>query len=209
MSDVLDSADASELLRGACAGDLSSLEKLLEKYNGYLTVLSRARCDSRLRSRIGAGDLVQETLMEAFRDFGSFSGTTTAEFTGWLRQILIHNIGREVERNLDAAKRDVRRERPLQVSQDSVQDSEHRLSAILADSHRGPATEAELQDDLVQLAAAIERLPMDYREVILLRHIEGLQFAEVAKRIDRTPGAARMLWVRAIGKLRDKLEEEA
>lgn len=208
MSEVSVSDDAAVWLRQALAGDPSSLEKLLEWYHGYLIVLSRARCDARLQQRVGPADLVQETLLEAFRDFESFSGSTTAQFTGWLRQILIHNIGRAVERNVLTAKRDLRREQPQRCTRSSSPDAENRLSSLLADSHRGPATEAEVQDDLVQLGAAIDRLPTDYREVILLRHIEGLEFADVAERMKRTSGAARMIWMRAIGKLRSELEKE-
>jgi RNA polymerase sigma-70 factor (ECF subfamily) len=57
------------------------------------------------------------------------------------------------------------------------------------------------------LADALAELPADYREVIILRHIEGLPFEEVARRMERTAGAVRMLWLRALKKLREAIEK--
>jgi RNA polymerase sigma-70 factor (ECF subfamily) len=45
-------------------------------------------------------------------------------------------------------------------------------------------------------------LSNDYREVLVLRNLQGLPFEEVATRIGRSVGATRMLWLRAIEKLR-------
>jgi RNA polymerase sigma-70 factor (ECF subfamily) len=58
----------------------------------------------------------------------------------------------------------------------------------------------------VHLAQALERLPDDYREVIVLRHIEGLSHEQIAKRMNRNTGAIRMLWVRALARLRTEVE---
>ena len=52
------------------------------------------------------------------------------------------------------------------------------------------------------LADVLARLPADHREVIILRTLEGLPHEEVARRMGRTPGAVRMLWVRALAGLR-------
>ena len=51
------------------------------------------------------------------------------------------------------------------------------------------------------------RLPADYAEVILLRNIEGLSHDEIALRMGRGSGAVRMLWVRALARLRQELDE--
>ena len=52
---------------------------------------------------------------------------------------------------------------------------------------------------------ALARLPADHREVLILRHLEGLDFAEVALRMNRSAGAVRVLWTRALKKLREEL----
>ncbi|MCM2375087.1 sigma-70 family RNA polymerase sigma factor [Rhodopirellula sp. ICT_H3.1] len=198
---------ATRLLRLAQSGDAASLDTLLASYIGYLKVLSHSQLDPRIRVRLSASDLVQESLLEAHRDFTKFVGTTPAEFTGWLRKILVHNAARAVETHLLAEKRDFRRERPFELLHKAADESHDRLSSMTAAHGRGPASEAEHQDDLTLLSDAIEQLPEEYREVIVLRHVEGLKFTDIAARMDRTAGAARMLWMRAIEKLREAMSD--
>ncbi|MBU6174565.1 MAG: RNA polymerase subunit sigma, partial [Planctomycetes bacterium] len=50
---------------------------------------------------------------------------------------------------------------------------------------------------------SIARLPDEYREVIILRHIHGLAFNDIGLRLNKTSGAVRMIWMRAIEKLRE------
>jgi RNA polymerase sigma-70 factor (ECF subfamily) len=58
----------------------------------------------------------------------------------------------------------------------------------------------------VVLADKLTELPADYRKVIVLRHIEALPFEQVAQRMERSTGATRMLWLRAIQSLREKMQ---
>ncbi len=197
---------SSELLRLAKAGDASSLGILLHHYTNYMKVLSYARLDSRIRGRLSSSDVVQESMLEAHRDFGAFAGNSIPEFTGWLRQILIHNLTQAVEVHLLAAKRDVRREQSLEEMVASLSQSHGRFESMLQDHGRSPSSSADQQELLVGLANAIAELPCDYRDVIVLRHIEGLAFPVVAQRMKRTPGATRMLWMRAIEHLRQRMQ---
>ncbi len=199
---------ATQLLQLARNGDAESLETLLASYIGYLKVLSHSQLDPRVRVRLSASDLVQESLLEAHRDFTKFAGTTTAEFTGWLRKILVNNAARAVETHLLAAKRDYRREHSLDLLRRAADESHARLNSMTAVHRRGPASEAEHQDDLTVLSNAIEKLSSEYREVIVLRHVEGLTFADIAIRMNRSAGASRMLWMRAIEKLREAMSNE-
>ena len=57
------------------------------------------------------------------------------------------------------------------------------------------------------LADVLKQLPADYREVLILRHLEGLTFAQVAQRLRRTYDSVQKLWVRALARLRDALGE--
>ena len=56
------------------------------------------------------------------------------------------------------------------------------------------------------MANALQQLPQDYREVIVLRQLEELPFAEVARHMQRSAEAARKLWIRALAALRRALE---
>lgn len=199
------SFSGAELLRRSLDGDVDSLGALLTGYVNYLKVLSQAQLDVRVRRRVSSSDVVQDTLLEAHRDFPQFQGQSLPEFTGWLRRILINNLARIVESHVLAAKRDIRREKYLEEVDESLNRSAARLERILPDEGNTPASEVDRQETLVRLADAIASLAPKYREVIILRHIEGESFSEIGSRMDRTSGAARMLWMRAIEKLREAM----
>jgi RNA polymerase sigma-70 factor (ECF subfamily) len=57
------------------------------------------------------------------------------------------------------------------------------------------------------LSDALAELGEDQREVIVLHHLEGLGWEEIAQRMGRTAGAVRMLWTRALKQLRPLIEE--
>ena len=100
-------------------------------------------------------------------------------------------------------KRDVAREVSLEQS---LAESSGRLGSLLAASGTSPSQQAARHEQEVLLAAALARLPDDYREVVILRNLEGLSHEEVARRMDRSAGAVRMLWVRALTRLREELD---
>jgi RNA polymerase sigma-70 factor (ECF subfamily) len=72
----------------------------------------------------------------------------------------------------------------------------------LAASISTPSQHAVRREQAVLLADALGRLPDDYREVIILRNLEGLGFAEVSARMGRSEDSVQKLWVRALGNLR-------
>ncbi|WP_372896043.1 sigma-70 family RNA polymerase sigma factor, partial [Stieleria sp.] len=124
----------------------------------------------------------------------------------WLKTILVNNLGHIIQRHVLAEKRDVRREVSIDDIGATLERSTARLVAIIADRGQSPSADAQKHEASLLLADALAELPDDYREVILLRHIEGLAFPDVAARMERTAGAVRMLWMRAIAQLRVRLE---
>ncbi len=204
---VDNSSSLEDLLQQAKAGDRESLGKLLEAYQNYLRLLAQTQLDDQLRSRLSPSDIVQETMLEAHCDFPQFRGNSDSEFFGWLRRILANNLARAVEQHILTAKRDVRREVSRVQLDASLDHSAMRIEAILAD-HGSPAdSHVSLQEQLVRLANALVKLTPDHRDVIVFRHFEGLPFADVAKRMNRSSGATRMLWLRGIEQLRHWMKE--
>lgn len=187
--------------------DANGLGSILQLYWNYLHLLAEAQLDRRLRVRFSPSDLVQETFLEAHRDFPQFRGATEGEFLAWLRQILVHNLIVAVRRHFEAGKRDVRREVSLEQMRSQMDTSALGVAAALAQAGTSPSDRVQREELLVALADDLAGLPQDYREVIVLRHLQGCSFAEVAQRMDRNEGAARMLWLRAIGQLRSRLNE--
>src|SRR5947209_19596393 len=107
-----------ELLGRARAGGGLALGQLLELYRSYLALLARLQIGRRLRGKVDAADLVQDTFLEAHRHFAGFRGTTEAEFVSWLRGILAANLANLVRRYLGTRGRDVRLERELAAELD-------------------------------------------------------------------------------------------
>ena len=58
------------------------------------------------------------------------------------------------------------------------------------------------------LADTLAQLPKDYREVIVMRHLQKASFEDIAQKMGRTSAAVRMLWSRAIASLKLMNEEE-
>jgi RNA polymerase sigma-70 factor (ECF subfamily) len=192
------------LLEKARAGEASALGRLLDLYRNYLRLLARAQIGAGLRVRLDPSDLVQETLMEAHRDFPRFAGTTERELTAWLRQILVRNLADQVKRHR-AGARDWKRQESLEAL---LQRSGEAAERALAGSLSTPSARAARREQAVLLADALARLPPDYREVILLRNLEHRKFDEIGARLGRSPGAARMLWARALEKLSQLVEDQ-
>jgi RNA polymerase sigma-70 factor (ECF subfamily) len=195
-----------ELLYEARDGSRESLGRLLQLYTNYLKLLVLAQMQRNLRVRVSPSDVVQETFFEAHRDFGQFRGQTTAEFVAWLRRILVNNLCRVVEQHVMAEKRDVRREVSLERLATSMEQSTARLEAVLPDPGSSPSAGFHRRELELVLADQLADLPTDYRDVIVLRHIEALPFEEVGRRMERSSGAVRMLWLRAIKMLRERLD---
>jgi RNA polymerase sigma-70 factor (ECF subfamily) len=192
------------LLEQARAGEETALGHLLELYRNYLRLLARAQIGAGLRVRLDPSDLVQETLMEAYRDFPRFVGTHERELTAWLRQILVRNLADQVKRHR-AEVRDWKRQESLEAL---LQRSGEAAEQELARSLSTPSARAARREQAVLLADALARLPPDYREVILLRNLEHRKFDEIGARLGRSAGAARMLWARALERLSQLMEDQ-
>ena len=198
--------DVDALLAEARKGEGGNIGELLQHYRNYLMLLATTQVERRLAPRVSPSDIVQETMLKAHRHFGQFQGQTERELLAWLRQILLNNLARFVERYMLAAKRDMRREISLeQIGAGSERPAA--LQSLLRARGKTPSAIAQHREEAVVLAGRLARLPPDYREILVLRNIEGLPFEEAAARMKRPLGATRMLWLRAIKKLRAAYHE--
>lgn len=206
-----DSSTASlvDMLLEAKSGDTASLGRLLAAYHNYLLLLARTQLDPQVRSRVSPSDIVQETMLEAHCGFSRFVGSSDGEFFVWLRKILANNLAKAVEQHVLTAKCDVRREATRHHINASLDNSALRLEAMLADHRPQAESQATLQEDLIRLADALVQLAPDYRDVIVMRHFEDISFADIALRLDRSSGATRMLWLRAIDQLKRLMQEHS
>lgn len=200
---------ADRMLEEARRGVMDRVGQLLEAYRNYLGLLATTLIDSKLRARISASDLVQETMLGAYRDFTQFRGRNERQLLAWLRQILINRLHVFVQQHVLAEKRDVRREIPLEEMGAALARSTANLEVglFLAGREPSPSSNAIRQENAVRLADHLACMDPKYRDVILLRNLRGLSFDEVANQMNRSAGAVRMLWLRAIRQLRDRMED--
>jgi len=175
----------------------------LQRYRDYLLLLARAQLDPRLRRKLDASDVVQQTLLEAHACSHQFRGSTSAEWAAWLRQILARNLANAV-RDLGRQKRDVHREQSLEQA---IEASSARLEAWLAAEQSSPSEKAEQHEQLLRLAVALAQLPEPQRLAVELRHLQGWPLADIAQHLERTPAAVAGLLHRALTQLRTLLRE--
>jgi RNA polymerase sigma-70 factor (ECF subfamily) len=176
-------------------GEAEALDEMVRRYRDGLLALARARLGTGLRGRFDASDVVQTALLEAVRALPGFRGDSETELAGWLRGVLARVLAHEVRRHAGTQQRDARREVALEA-----------LAEALAGEQTSPSQAADRNEQQRRLSEALGRLPDDYRAVIVLRNLEGLSHEEVAARLGRGVGAARMLWVRALARLKEELE---
>jgi RNA polymerase sigma-70 factor (ECF subfamily) len=193
-----------DLLRLARRGDGQALGALLDLYRNYLKLLARVQIDWRLGRKVDASDVVQETFLKVHRFFGEFRGQTEAELIAWLRQILATTLAKLVRHYHGTQRRRLSLERDVA---DELNRSAQSMDAGLI-QHSSPSQYAARREQAVLLANALARLRMDHREVVVLRHLEGLSFAEIAKHMNRSVEAVKKLWARALVQLRNQWEED-
>jgi RNA polymerase sigma-70 factor (ECF subfamily) len=194
-------SEVGALIRTARAGDGPALEALLESYRGLLRVLARPALGDLPAAAADASDVVQETLLKAHRSFPQFRGASEGELVAWLKSILVRNVGDAYRRVTGRGSRPLPRQRSLEAMIDR---SSRALQDLFPASGTSPSQRAGAREHQRSLAAALDRLTPEHREVVTLRSLEGHEWAEVGERMGRSPDAARVLWgraLRALGRL--------
>jgi RNA polymerase sigma-70 factor (ECF subfamily) len=194
-------ADVAQQLAAARAGSREALGQVLEAFQVYLLLLAQKDLNPALRPKGGASDLVQETFLEAQRDFQQFHGTSEEELRAWLRQLLRHNVA-DFTRLYHTGKRGVGREQPLAPS-----DSSSGGDGGPAAPEPSPSRLAVTREQAEAVWRAVDRVPDDYRQVLLLFYQEGLSLEEIAQRMGRSYPAVRQLFSRAVRRIRLEMEK--
>ena len=161
-----------------------------ERFRGYLRHLARTGLHGKLKTRLDASDVVQQSLLQAHEAREQFRGTTDAERCAWLRQILARVIT-HAARDHTRERRDVRRERSTEekLAADSL-----RLGGLLEADVSSPSHGANRHERALRLAGALEGLPEDQREAVTRHYLDGESPAEIAAAMNRSgPSVAGLL----------------
>src|SRR5262245_5335873 len=187
------------LLAAARTGSGEALGRLLESCRGYLLMVAEGELAAEVKAKEAASDLVQDTFLEAQRDFVQFQGASETELLAWLRRLLLNNVA-NVTRRYRTGKRSVEREMALDAR------ANHQLHANLPAEADSPSGQAVANEHAAALVKVLERLPADYREVLRLRYEEGRPFEEIAERMGRSANAVRKLFARAVERVQQEVE---
>lgn len=189
------------LLRHARHDGRSAIAELLESYRHYLRLLARMQLHTNLQVRVSPSDVVQESMLAAEKAFAQFQGETESELVAWLRRVLASRLA-DAARFHSALRRDVNSELRLDEAVDQSSMALHSLFPEVQDS---PSQIVSKREEAVLLSEALQRLPADYAEVIVQRHLESKPFADISRSMNRTVPSVKAIWARAMASLRQQL----
>ena len=192
--------DADRPVRGGDQGPV-----VFERYRAYLVFLARRTIDPWLKAKVDASDIVQETLLDAWKGRDELRGQGEVAVMAWLRRILANNL-RDLERRYAGPEHNARRERSLEAAMD---ENSSRLGEWLAADQTPPGRRADLNEQIVGLASALAQLPPTQQRAIELRHFENLAHEDIAREMGLSgPGAVHGLLDRGRRRLRELLARE-
>jgi RNA polymerase sigma-70 factor (ECF subfamily) len=167
------------------------------------------RMDPRLRARVDASDVLQETWIEAIERVDSYAAKPSVPFLVWLRFLAAQKLVTLRRRHLGAKRRDVRRQVSLFRRAEFPEASSAVLVRDLAQQVSTPSQGAMRAETQRRLLEAVEGMRPADREVPALRHFEELTTAEAAAELGMTEEATRKRYLRALHRLRTVLDRDA
>ncbi len=190
-----------QLLEAARAGNDNALGEICQRFREHLLLTADDGLGGELRAKLGASDVVQQSMLEVHNDFRRFAGESEQEFRRWITRLVERNLIDSARQFRQTQRRDIRRERPIEPNTSGHTCLEQSLTA-----REGTASRIfRQQEEDRELGEAIERLSLRQRQVVELRHRQGFSFDQIADQLDTSEGAARKLWSRAVEQLRHHL----
>jgi RNA polymerase sigma-70 factor, ECF subfamily len=175
----------------------------LERCRAYVRLLAQLNENPRLRSKVDASDIVQQTLLQAHQAMAQFRGRSELELRAWLRQILASNLA-HAARDFGRDKRDINKERSLNASLDA---SSARIEAWLIGRESSPSQKVQHHEQVALLAEALATLPEAQREAVILHYWQDWSVIAIAEHLGRSSTAVAGLLKRGLQQLRQQLRE--
>ncbi|MFI5380487.1 MAG: RNA polymerase sigma factor [Tepidisphaerales bacterium] len=185
--------DIAALTR-AIAGDAEALQEVLAAHHAQLLAYVTKHFPAEVRNIVDPQDIVQDTCFEACRLIGKFRPDGEDSTFRWLITIARHRMVHLL-----------RIQRSRQGKGDEGCQGDAPIVAALSELalyRRTPSRSAASHEFLAAVEQSIARLPPAYRQVVTLRHLEGLSVEETAVRMNRTPDAVYWLCSRALQAIR-------
>lgn len=194
---------ALELVQRAQRGDEQALADLFRSFEPRLLRMVELRLDSRLRRRMDPADVVQDAWVEVVRRFDEWGRQEKIPLNVWVRLITGQALAAAQRRHLAAHMRDAFRD----ATQHRPQVSGSTMADAFMDSATSPSQAVAREELRQRVHDAIESLDEMDREIVAMRHFEGLSNEETAHELDIEPSAASMRFLRALMRLRPALQK--
>jgi RNA polymerase sigma-70 factor (subfamily 1) len=185
------------------AGHPDDPNKALKEFRVYLETLTFIQIDPALRSKFDWSDVIQKTVVEAWRDVERIQALDEAGRKRWLRRMLVNNLLEEID-HWRAAKRDPHREQPLDAA---ASESSCRLQNWLAADDATPSRGIVRQEEALRLLDALSKLDPRQREALILQKYHGWKLDQIALHLGCTTGAVAGLHARGLKELRKLLPD--
>lgn len=201
-----DATAETSLIARARVGEPLAVHQLLLMHHGALLAEIRSHIPAQFQAAIAAEDMCQEAYIAAIRHLPEFDDRKSASFYGWLRV-----IGRRKLTDAIRSQRTAKRGGGVRNSDSPPLDGSSTIALLqlLAVDERTPSASAARREAVDLVRVAMDRLAPDYRRVLELRFIEGLDIAESAAKMQRAEGALRMLCRRALEQLAEEVGDPA
>ncbi|HEY6330369.1 MAG TPA: RNA polymerase sigma factor [Blastocatellia bacterium] len=185
-----------DIIQRVKEGQSDAFTELFTKYRARLAVLIHFRLGSELNRIVDVDDILQETLIRAYRDIDKFEYRGSGSLMSWLTRIADHVIA-------DLARSGGRQKRAAELVRFRSEGNPAGPDPV---DYATPSRIFRENEDLTRLLEKLHLLPDDYRNVILMAKVEGLTSREIADRLGKPPEKVSLLLHRAIKRLRKLLD---
>jgi RNA polymerase sigma-70 factor, ECF subfamily len=181
------------LVKSARDGDWKAYESLFARLREPLLYYIRLRLGPKLASKIEAGDILQETFLQAHRSFENLQGNRPGAFRAWIYRLIDNRI-RDFSDHFKSQKRNSERQ---------VQGAAKIMDQVPLQA-MGPASEASQREEKERMLKGMNQLPEELRELLILRFFHGLSFRQMADQLSLKESSVRREVIKAtyqLGKL--------
>jgi RNA polymerase sigma-70 factor (ECF subfamily) len=196
-----DSPETDGLLDAVRQGDRQALDRLLVRHRDELRAFVALRLDPRLAARVDPSDVVQEAQVHMVRRIDDFLRRRPMPFRLWARKTAYERLRDLHRHHVMRARRSVRREVALPDRSSLL------LVRPLLRHGSTPSQRLEARELAERVAQVVGELSETDREILLLRHAEGMPFEEIACLLEIEPAAARKRFGRALIRLQQRLSD--
>ncbi len=194
-----DDPETEVRLRRAAEGDEQALHWLLERHRDRLRRMITVRLDGRLASRLDASDVVQETLIDAARRFADYVQAPALPFYPWLHRLASERLAQAHRFHLRTLRREAGREQASGPPQ--ADPTAFRLVERLTASGTSPSKHLIREEERQAMWRALGLLSDQDREILVMRYLDQLAFAEIGVILAISESAARVRHFRALQRI--------